>query len=363
MRLKCVGVLLAGFLLSFSAIADTLKLKQGHPETYIVKKGDTLWDISTHFLDSPWLWPRLWQSNPQVKNPHLIYPGDKLYLTWVNGEPRLSRKRLRKLSPTPRIEEKRSPIPTIPLSVISSFLSRDHILDPTLLEGAPRLMGDGMASLRLLAGDTLYAEGEYDKELLYGIYRLGENYVDSKTEEVLGTELTFVGLSQVEQSANVRANSKVTPHLLLKSAMEAKQGDRILPIPEYENLPAFFIPTPTPAEMLGNIVAALNNASALGKWDVVVINKGSREQIQPGAMFAILQPGPEVVERNGKVTYKEDASRYEKIFNSGDDGLQLPDEKIGEMMVFKVYEKTSIAVITRSEELIGPNYQIEGMDF
>ena len=123
MKFKRLTSFLLGVALSLPAFTDTLTLKEDYPETYTVVKGDSLWDISAHFLNTPWLWPRLWQANSQVENPHLIYPGDVLTLIWVDGEPQLTRKKLKKLSPSPRLEEKGEPIPTIPLSTISAFLS------------------------------------------------------------------------------------------------------------------------------------------------------------------------------------------------------------------------------------------------
>ncbi|MCE2594239.1 LysM peptidoglycan-binding domain-containing protein [Motilimonas cestriensis] len=363
MKFKQAAAVLFGALLSFSVAADTLKLKEGHPDSYIVKKGDTLWDISAYFLDSPWLWPRLWQTNPQVKNPHLIYPGDKLYLTWVDGQPQLGRKRLKKMSPKPRIDEKRSAVPTIPLNIIEPFLTKDHIIDESLLKGAPRVMGQNSKSTRIMKGDIFYGEGQFDANVHYGIYRVGTTFTDKTTKEVLGSRLTYIASAQVSQSENVTATERVTPMLVTKSTTEAKLGDIILPIPEYDVLPAFFIPTSTPQDMRGYIVDSLSEKTALGRGDIVVINQGRREQIEPGAIFSIKRPGAQIVERGDKVVYKEDANTFEKIFLSGDDSLTLPEETIGMMMVFKVYEKSSIAIIVRGRELVGRHFDIEGVDF
>ena len=363
MKFKQAAAVLFSALLSFSVTADTLKLKEGHPDSYIVKKGDTLWDISAYFLDSPWLWPRLWQTNPQVKNPHLIYPGDKLYLTWVDGQPQLGRKRLKKMSPQPRIDEKRSAVPTIPLSLIEPFLSKDHIIDQSLLAGAPRVMGQNSKSTRIMKGDTFYGEGQFDANVHYGIYRVGQQYTDKTTKEALGSKLTFIASARVNQSDDVTMNSEVTPLLVTASAFEAKMGDIILPIPEYDVLPGFFIPSSTPKDMRGYIVDSLSEKSALSRGDIVVINQGSREQVQPGAIFSIKRPGAEIIERGKKITYEEDANAFERVFLSGDDGLTLPEETIGIMMVFKVYEKSSIAIIVRGRELVGRHFDIAGVDF
>ncbi|WP_354622930.1 LysM peptidoglycan-binding domain-containing protein [Psychromonas sp. MME2] len=360
MKLKLISSLLIGAVFSMSAFADVLTLKEGHPETYTVEKGDTLWDISAHFLNSPWLWPRLWQANNQIDNPHLIYPGDVLTLIWVNGEPQITRKQLKKLSPTTRIEEKRAAIPTIPLASISAFLSRDHVINPDLIKSAPRLLGDAIATPRFFEGDVFYAQGQYDKYKLYGVYRMGEDYIDPETEEFLGTELNYIGLSQSSKNPNVTSTNEMTPLDFLKSSREARQGDLILPIPEHDSLPAYFQPKPVPMTLKGQILAALNNSSAIGKWDVVVINKGKRENIKIGSMFSILQSGPNVLVDKKAIEYQEDANAFGQM---GAPDLVIPAERVGELMVFKVYEKVSIALIMRSTDIMGAKYKIQGLEF
>jgi hypothetical protein len=360
MKFKRITSFLLGATLSFAAFADTLTLKEGHPETYTVVKGDTLWDISAYFLNTPWLWPRLWQANSQVKNPHLIYPGDVLTLIWVNGEPQLTRKKLKKLSPSPRLEEKGVPIPTIPLAAISAFLSKDHIIEPALIVDAPRLLGDAISSPRFFAGDIFYGQGQYDKNKLYGVYRLGDDFHDPDSDEFLGKELTFIGLTEVSKSPNADTTEQVTPLDFLKSSREARQGDLILPIPEYETLPAYFLPQPVSSEVKGSILAALNNAVAIGKWDAVVISKGKRDNIQIGSMFSILRSGSGVLVSKKKIEYKEDASRFEQM---GTADVVIPAERIGELMVFKVYEKVSIGLVMRSSDAMGAKYKIQGLEF
>ncbi|WP_298939340.1 LysM domain-containing protein [uncultured Psychromonas sp.] len=359
MKLKFIASLIIGIVLSMTALADTLKLRADHPDTYIVKKGDTLWDISALFLNSPWLWPRLWDNNSQIANPHLIYPGDILNLIWIDGEPRLTRKRLKKLSPIPRLEEKSQAIPIIPLEMLSAFLSKDHIIDPALLEGTPRLLGDSVGSPRFFEGDIFYAQGQYDKNKLYGIYRLGKNYKGPAGKN-LGTELIFIGQSQVSQSPNVDTTDKVTPHDLIKSSREARQGDLILAIPEYETIPAYFIPKPVPKTIKGNILAAINGTAAIGKWDIVVIDKGKQDDIQIGSMFSILRSGQALLVNNEEIIYQEDSNAFDQI---GDADLQLPAERVGELMVFKVYENISIAILMRGRDVIGSTYKIEGLAF
>lgn len=360
MKLKLIVSLILGTALSITTVADTLTLKENHPETYVVKKGDTLWDISAHFLNSPWLWPHLWEVNSQVNNPHLIYPGDVLNLIWVDDEPRLSRKPLKKMSPTPRVNAKQAAVSTISLADISAFLSKDHIINPELLKSAPRLLGDAIASPRFFEGDIFYAEGQFDAHKVYGIYRLGEDYEDVEEGHILGTELTFIGHTQVSKSPNVDTTDKVTPFDFISSTREARQGDLILPIPEYDKFPAYFVPQPVPKNTKGHILAALNNAVAIGKSDIVVIDKGKNDNIQIGSMFSILRSGPDVLVSDNRIIYQNDGNAFDKI---GEADLALPAERVGELIVFKMYEKVSIAIVMRGEDAMGAKYKIEGLPF
>ena len=360
MKLKLLATLLLGAIIPFLAFADTLVLKKDHPDIYTVKKHDTLWDISAKFLNAPWLWPHLWRANDHVNNPHLIYPGDVLTLVWVDGKPQLTRKRLKKLSPTARISKQADPIPTIPFASISAFLSRDHIVDLSLIKDSPRLLGDALGTPRFFEGDIFYAEGVFDNNRLYGVYRIGDQYKDLDTDEELGQELTFIGHAEVSKSPNVKNTDRATPFDFLKSSRDARQGDLILPIPEYETYPAYFIPQPVDDKMTGHIIAALNNAIAIGKWDIVVINKGHRDNIQIGSMFGIFRPGAGVLIADDKVIYQNDGSRMEQI---GNPDLVLPAEQIGELMVFKVYEKVSVALVMRSSDAMSTRYIIQGLNF
>jgi len=360
MQFKQLISLFLGATLSFVVCSDTLILKENHPETYTVVKGDTLWDISAYFLQSPWLWPRLWQANSQIENPHLIYPGDRLTLIWINGEPQLTRKKLKKLSPSPRLAEKRAAIPTIPLAAISSFLSKDHIIDPKLVAAAPRLIGDALGTPRFLEGDIFYAQGQYDAKKLYGIYRLGDELHDDDTGEFLGKQLIFIGHSEVSNSPNVRATEQVTPHYLLSSARGAQQGDLILPIPEYETLPVYFLPQGVSEQVKGSILGALHGARAIGKWDAVIIDKGTRDGIGVGSMFSILRSGPAVLVGKNRIEYQDDASRFDQ-FKKAD--IIIPAERLGELMIFKAYEKVSIGLVMRSSDAMGAKYKVEGLEF
>ncbi|NVJ57282.1 MAG: LysM peptidoglycan-binding domain-containing protein, partial [Vibrionaceae bacterium] len=121
--------------LAFPTFAEQkpLSVKQDAPTTYTVVKGDTLWDISAMYLDSPWLWPRLWQVNPDIDNPHLIYPGDRLSLIWRDGHPVLSLKPMVKLSPKVRVLEKEA-VSTVNAGLVLPYIESDRLLSASELD-------------------------------------------------------------------------------------------------------------------------------------------------------------------------------------------------------------------------------------
>ncbi|WP_094751344.1 LysM peptidoglycan-binding domain-containing protein [Psychromonas sp. CD1] len=360
MKLKMITYALCLTLSSFNLYAEKLQLQEAHPQTYQVVKGDTLWDISSLFLKSPWLWPHLWKTNKQISDPHWIYPGDKLNLIWVNGEPQLVRKRTVKLSPTIRLHRKEKAIPMIPLNRIATFLSRDHIIDATLVKNSPRLVGNANSMQHFIAGDVIYAQGQYDNDKLYGIYRLNEALIDPKTEENLGSLLTFIGISKVSKDKNVYSNEQVTAMYLIKSTQEARQGDLLLPLPEQDFLPAYFLPTSVDKSLTGQLLGSLNATSLLGKGDVVMLNKGRRDGIEPGAMFSIMRGGPAILVNDKEMFYKEKTSIFKRL---GKKDISLPKQKVGELMVFKIYKKTSIALIMSSTNVINSHALIQGLNF
>ena len=362
MKFKLIALFIIITGLSVTVKANMIQLTEHHIkekqiEIYIVRKGDTLWDISAHLLNSPELWPTLWSnllqdrvnSKEKTQSPDLIYPGDILKLTWINGKPTLTHKPNIKLSPTFAIKKKQKPIPTIPLKNIASFLSKDQIINSALIKETPRLVNSDHHLSHFIEGDTFYAEGLYNKNKLYGLYRLGTIYKDLETGKQLGTELIFIGYSKVSRSENKEESgitNKVTAHDLIKSVQEARQGDLILPIPEHKPRPNYFIPQPVSNKIKGHILAALNNAVAFGKYDVVVIDKGIKDDIKIGSLFSILKVEPtETLIHINKKEHKD---------------LTTPEQYVGELMVFKTYQQTSIAIILHAKETIWANYKIEG---
>ncbi|EOW9279643.1 LysM peptidoglycan-binding domain-containing protein [Vibrio cholerae] len=338
-------------LLSGQATADELTplaLKPNAPTTYTVVKGDTLWDISALYLDSPWLWPRLWQVNPDIDNPHLIYPGDKLTLFWRDGQPVLSLKPMRKLSPQVRVLEKQA-VPTVQEGLVLPYLQSDRLVAKTALQGSVRVIGSSEDRQYLTKQDQLYISGVHS-EKKWGIYREVAQY--QRDDEVMValrlvavgelamTGSNFSGLSLQEQNQEILANDIALPEIDL----------------EERQLSTTFYPQPAPAGSEARILGSLEGSQYAGQNQVVVIDQGRSDGVAQGSMFELYQAA---VQANAK----PDRSAFRPKRSNSD--VQLPSVKVGALMVIRPYERFSLALITDSSapisaEVVALSPQDEG---
>lgn len=320
--------------LPFTAMADDVSLRQDHPDTYTVIKGDTLWDISGRFLQQPWEWPEIWYVNPQIDNPHLIYPGDVISLVYVDGQPRLMLDRRNykmspgdtKLSPTVRIEPAGAAIPAIPLNEIDKFLSRSRVVTSDELLTAPYVLMGAEEHLVLGAGDRLYTRGELtDGIRSFGLYRKGETFVDPETEEILGVQALDIGTVRLV----AKGDDDVNTFEATRTTEEIRIGDRLLP-DEERAIDAIFYPSSPNSDIEGVIIAVEGGLTQVGTMDVIVINRGEREGLEIGNVMAI---------------YKKGSTVRDRITG---ESVQLPDERAGLLMVFRTFEKMSYALVLES---------------
>ncbi|CAH0993004.1 hypothetical protein SIN8267_03143 [Sinobacterium norvegicum] len=313
---------------SVLAAGDTL-LKPGHPNNYVVVKGDTLWDISGNFLNDPWKWPEIWQVNPQVSNPHLIYPGDVLSLVYVDGQPRVMVKRggTVKLSPQMRDSEHGRAIPAIPLGKIDAFLSKGRFVEPSELEGKPYVVAGGKRHLITGAGDQVYARGEFlDEDVTYGVFREETLFTDPDTNEILGLQLRNIASTNISSMDTDIATMDVN-----RSTEEIRIGDKIL-VSEQRAITAVYQPSAPDEEVDGLIIGVEGGVSQVGKMSIVIINRGERDGLAEGNVLSIMKVG-EVVK--------------DKV---ADELVQLPDERAGLMMVFRVFDKLSYGLVLRANQ-------------
>lgn len=311
---------------------QAVDLKNGHPDVYIVKKGDTLWDISAVFLDKPWLWPEIWHVNPQVENPHLIYPGDELRLVYIDGKPRIVRANDMKLSPQVRVLSEGDAIPTIPLDTIRPFLYTPRILSAEELDSAPYILAADAQRLIFGQGHKVYFRGaKDDSRSAYSLFRKGDLYVDPETEEVLGIEAVHLGSGK-----KIRGGDPATM-MINESVQEIMAGDRALPFEDQLFPPVFMLRAPD-SDIKAYIISVYGGVTQIGTYDVVILNKGRREGLEVGHVMTVMQSGRMV----------DDKFASEEM---GSD-VTLPDEAGGELMVFRVFDKTSLALIMRATRAI-----------
>jgi len=339
-RLLTSCVLSMSLLVGLSATAQDIAqfLKPGHPDVYTVVKGDTLWDISGTFLSKPWLWPEIWQINPQIDNPHLIYPGDQIALVYVDGQPRLQLRRgdagrTVKLTPSDTISLQpqiratplESSIPAISLDAIQGFLVQNRVIEPAVLDAAPYIVQGEAERLVLGAGDRVYVRGELPDSETFNFVRRGPLYVDPDTQEILGREATYIGLgTAVAQDADV-ATMAVT-----STREEVQIGDRVLPTEE-RRVDANFFPSAPVDEIKGEIISVFSGVTQVGQYDVVVINRGERENLEVGNVLAI---------------FKKGAIARDRIAN---ENIRLPSERAGLLMVFRTFDKLSYGLVLSTE--------------
>lgn len=363
MKLRTITVFLLSAFISFGSQADTLTLKQDYPKQYTVKKGDTLWDISGRFLTKPWLWPKLWNMNRHIKDPHWIYPGDLIRLTWVNGQPRLTLergdmagKKIIKLSPRVRTEDQVKPVPVVDYAELAPFLRADVIADVDYdLKKAPYVLGENDdLSLVMSQGQNIHIRGKLDNGMRYGIYHVGDMYKDPKTKEVLGQSLELLGIAEPTSTYD----GDITEATVVTSYNGIHQGDLVLPLLSDSSVDAYFSPAAGELSQPGEIIDIPQKTTYVGRFDTVILNKGQRENLQPGDVFAIVRPGAKVVDRGSdKVEYAERSSMGTKAMDK--QKTQLQGDHIGEVMVVKVYSKTSLAIVMNSRALVHTGYAIE----
>lgn len=340
--------------LTVAAYATAQEVAGEHPDTYVVRKGDTLWDISARFLKKPWLWPEIWQANPQIANPHLIYPGDVISLAYLD---RVA------VQPGPRQD---APLTGLPLSDIEPFLRDLRIVDSFeelpyvagLQEDRLRAFGDldiyavGLDAPRVgqryavVRPTRLYDEPKPSSDLdQRGKRTLGEGSLWKQTEvpnehgDFLGYELEQMSVGTVTA---VAADGNVTTLKLEGNGREIRAGDRLVPV-EAQPYDLQFFPHPPKAALVDGKVRVMSVADTLnygGEHDVVAISGGSREGLDNGTVLSIWRPGSHKLD-----PFHRETSRMAETKEAGEGRHKLPDEFTAHVMIFRTYEKVSYGLV------------------
>lgn len=329
-RKFALAIALAGVL--GIAIAADDYVRQDHPSHYVVKKGDTLWDIAELFLRDPWRWSDIWYVNPQVVNPHLIYPGDELELTYVNGKPQLRivkrGPRTVKLSPQIRSTPWDGAIPTVPIDAIAPFLTRPYVVGEGELDAAPYVVDFADEHILGGAGMRAYVRSiDAAEPQKFDVVRPGNAYQDAETGEVLGYEALFIGSGLLKRTGDP-ATVFVT-----HTEREMLVGDRLLPVGEDKPLSDFY-PRPPQGDVKGAIIDVIDGVSQIGQYNVVVLDRGAADGLEPGTVLQVDQRGETV---------------RDTVAEQPGTTVTLPDERAGLVMVFRTFERVSFALVMEAE--------------
>lgn len=324
-------------------------LSPNAPDSHTVQPGDTLWGISGLFLKTPWRWPELWGMNlQQIRNPHLIYPGQVLVLEKLdgratlrvaNGEAGVPTNTVR-LSPRVRSEVlDNGAIAAIPVHLIGPFLTEAAVFNTDELDSAPRIVAAQEGRVMMGRGDTAYVRGDLGGARDFRIFRQLVPLTDPITREVLGYEGRYVGTAEFTRAGETQLASAggatgVVPDTfrITNTRLEAKVGDRLSPVPMQELVA--YVPRAPSSPVDGRIVSIYGDGLRAGQNQVVSINKGQRDGIERGHVLALWRAGSDVVDTTG--------ARRQSI--------RLPDEKHGMLFVFRTFERVSYALILNVQE-------------
>lgn len=343
--LKLITALLATMMV---ASASALDIKPDAPAEYTVKPGDTLWDISSLYLEQPWLWPQLWRNNTHIENPHLIFPGDKLVLTISpSGEAtltvdRVASKTTIKLTPQGRkVLKGPGPVSVLPWDVIAPYIKQDQILDEEFFKGLPKLLGNNDGNYMFTNEDLVATGLPNSQQENWQVIREQQKIVDMQGN-LLGVQVRHVADATAPA---MQTEGPVLAHLS-HTNLEARQGDRLMPASELVNQDMKLQPV---TDTTGQVVDSLEQRLLLGKFDVVIIDLGS-DQVNPGSVLGIYDQGPGIFD--GKPPVYNEELKLLGYWSVDGDEIQQPAIKVGEVVVFRVFEKASYALITRANKTI-----------
>jgi len=366
-------------LAAFTVQAQDVELREDHPREYIVQEGDTLWDIASRFLTRPWQWPAIWDANPQIDNPHLIYPGDVISLVFIGGEPRLRvDDSVRRLSPEVRREQVDGPISTIPLDAIETFLISPRVISAEEFERLPYVISNYEQRVLAGPGDRTYVRGLDDARVGDEValarvnYQFEDRSANPRSETEIRKNLIARGPGQVRsdirpasalwkatigrmdrfhypiigyelwETARGRVVATGDPAIIeiVSGRRETMEGDFVLPVDEHYYDPQFHPRAMDSIPEKGRVIALSGSSYGAGHYQVVAINLGTDDGIRAGHTFAAFRPGETIRDEQryplmSRAAFREPEKRY----------VDLPDEYAGQIMVFRPFERVSYALV------------------
>jgi hypothetical protein len=347
--------------------AQTVQVNPDHPDQYTVQEGDTLWDISGKFLVDPWRWPEIWQVNSQINDPHLIYPGDIIRLSYDGESPILTVNRARnggrtvKLSPSVRENDRDKAIYTIPIDVIRQFLTRPLTISENEMDDWPYIVSSYEQHLVASPGVEIYVRGLDVSSISkkYDIYRKGPQYISNSggSRQTLGYEAIFVGEVQI------RAYGDPSTAIITSAVKEVMTGDRLIEQTDDEMFTSF-IPSSPDSTIIGSIISAEGVLTEIGQYQVIVLDKGSADGVEVSNVFGVFQKGRIVndkVMNTGKSIDDSDLIDYLGKSKSRGVPITLPEVRAGVIMVFRTFEQVSYALVMEALTPIHINDTVKGL--
>jgi LysM repeat protein len=322
---------------------DGLALNPNAPESYVVKRGDTLWGIAKVFLRDPWFWPEIWQVNGQVRNPHLIYPGDTLRLVYIAGRPTIMLQRGDAARVLPRIRSQplEGAVTAIPYATVAAFMSKPSVLASEQISGAPYVLANRDMHVVMAEGDTLYVRGfsgPIEVGTHYNVVRVGDALRDPEDgNRIVGYDGIFTGAGHLTRTGDPATL------MMTESARETLAGDKLFA--GGVEVPLDFVPSAPKVKTVGSIIAVSDGVTVIGQYEVVVINRGAGDGLAPGNVLAVFQAGG-VVRDTANRGFLNGMSRLAAA------KVQLPDERTGTFMVFKTFDHLSYGLIMEATDVI-----------
>jgi hypothetical protein len=330
------------------AAAGTEHMNPNAPDSYVVKRGDTLWGIAKVFLRDPWYWPEIWQVNPHVQNPHLIYPGDTLRLVYIEGKPTIMLQRgdAARVEPRVRSQPLEGAVNAIPYETVAAFMSKPSVLSQEQIKTAPYVLASRDVHVAMAEGDTVYARGFTDSATLgthYNVVHVGDALRDPDDNRIVGYDGIFTGAGHVTRIGDP------TTLIMTESARETEPGDKLFA--GGVDVPLDFIPAPPKTKTVGRIMAVANGVTVIGQYEVVVINRGARDGLAPGNVMAVFEAGDVIRDTANKGFLSTSRLASQKV--------RLPDERNGTFMVFKTFDTMSYGLIMEATNIIRVGDRVE----
>jgi hypothetical protein len=331
-RLLLAGLsFLAAVALSLQAEEAITTIKEGSPSEYVVKKGDTLWAIADRFLNQPWKWPSIWYNNPQIENPHLIYPNDTIIVSYINGRPQISigTRAYEKKSPAVREVKRDGAIAAFPAKIVEDFLMTNQVRLDSEMQAAPYVLGGVAERLYVGAEDEFYVHGKLSETFKnYGVFRQGDSYIDPDSGEILGHHVVQIGAAKVvgyeEELAMLKA---------IRAKTVIRRGDRLLEEVSKVSVENMYPKQPN-QKVYGSIIAVENGRNTAGAMDIVALNRGYEEGIESGNLLGLF-------------------AQRERLKTIGNKSIiDSPERRVGSMLVISVYAKMSYGIILQASQQV-----------